>query len=142
MAIRLLDTIACRRPVAAAGTYDDPDSRVCLQAAWTRDAQFQEAVQHTLTYSNIPGASATFAFHGKAITYVFTRASNRGIADVFVDGKLKDRVDLYSPETKWKSRTRYECAGGGAHVIQIRISGERNARACDSFVDLDALIVE
>jgi hypothetical protein len=137
-----LDTIACRRPVAAAGTYDDPDSRVCLQAAWTRDTQFQEAVEHTLTYSNIPGASATFAFHGNAITYVFTRASNRGIADVFVDGRLKDRVDLYSPETIWKSRSRYECAGAGAHVIQIRITGERNARACDSFVDLDALIVE
>jgi hypothetical protein len=40
------------------------------------------------------------------------------------------------------SRTRYECLGEGTHVIQIRVTGARNPRACDSFVDLDALIVE
>ena len=136
------DPIAGRRPVAPPGTYDDPDSRICLHAAWTRDTQFADADRHTLTYSNIPGASATFAFHGEAITYVYTRAANRGIAEVFVDGQLKDRADLYSPKTSWRSRTRYECLGPGAHVIQIRVTGEHNSRACDSFVDLDALIVE
>jgi len=136
------DPVAGSRPSAPPGRYDDPDSRICLNAAWTRDTQFQEADRHTLTYSNIPGASASFAFHGNAITYVHTRASNRGIAEVFVDGRLKDRADLYSPKTEWMSRTRYECLGDGAHVIQIRVTGARNPRACDSFVDLDALIVE
>jgi hypothetical protein len=136
------DPVAGRRPMAPPGTYDDPDSRICLYAAWTRDTQFAEANQHTLTYSNIPGASASLAFQGNAITYVHTLAANRGIAEVFVDGRLKDRADLYSPNTIWRSRTRYECLGPGAHVIQIRVTGERNSRACDSFVDLDALIVE
>jgi hypothetical protein len=137
-----LDPVAGQRPMAPPGTYDDPDSRICLHAAWTRDTQFAEADRHTLTYSNIPGASASLAFHGNAITYVHTRAANRGIAEVFVDGRLKDRADLYSPNTIWRSQTRYECLGPGAHVIQIRVTGERNSRACDSFVDLDALIVE
>jgi hypothetical protein len=137
-----LDPVVTSRPAAPPGTYDDPDSRICLHAAWTRDTQFPDADRHTLTYSNIPGASASLAFHGTAITYVHTRASNRGIAEVFVDGRLKDRADLYSPNTIWRSRTRYECLGAGAHVIQIRVTGERNSHACDSFVDLDALIVE
>jgi hypothetical protein len=136
------DPVAGSRPSAPPGRYDDSDSRICLNAAWTRDTQFQDADRHTLTYSNLAGASASFAFHGNAITYVHTRASNRGIAEVFVDGRLKERADLYSPNTEWRSRTRYECLGDGAHVIQIRVSGARNPRACDSFVDLDALIVE
>jgi hypothetical protein len=135
------ESLATPRAVPA-GTYDDPDSRICLHAAWTRDTQFQNAERHTLTYSNIPGASASLSFQGNAVTYIHTLATNRGIAEVFVDGRLKERVDLYSPVTVWKSRTRYECLGAGAHVIQIRVTGEHNARACDSFVDLDALIVE
>jgi hypothetical protein len=137
-----LDAVPTPQPAAPPGRYDDPDSRICLHAAWTRDTQFPDADQHTLTYSNIPGASASLAFNGTAITYVHTRASNRGIAEVFVDGRLKDRADLYSPNTIWRSRARYECLGAGAHVIQIRVTGERNSHACDSFVDLDALIVE
>jgi hypothetical protein len=107
-----------------------------------RDTQFQDADRHTLTYSNIPGASASLTFRGNAITYVHTRAANRGIAEIFVDGRLKERADLYSPNTEWKSRTRYDCLGDGAHVIQIRVTGAHNPRACDSFVDLDSLIVE
>ncbi len=136
------DPVAGRRPVAPAGTYDDSDSRICLHAAWTRDTQFVDADRHTLTYSNIPGASASFAFRGDAITYVYTRAANRGVAEVFVDGQLKDRADFYSANTLWRSRTRYEGLGPGAHVIQIRVTGEHNSRACDSYVDLDALVVE
>uniref|UniRef100_Q01T36 4-amino-4-deoxy-L-arabinose transferase and related glycosyltransferases of PMT family-like protein n=1 Tax=Solibacter usitatus (strain Ellin6076) TaxID=234267 RepID=Q01T36_SOLUE len=124
------------------GTYDDPDSRICLHAAWTRDTQFPDADRHTLTYSNVTGASLSLTFQGDAITYVYTRAFNRGIAEIFVDGRLKDRPDLYSADTRWKSRTRYECLGPGTHVIQIRVTGEHNPRACDSFIDLDSLIIE
>jgi len=137
-----LDPVVTPWAAAPPGTYDDPDSRICLHAPWTRDTQFSDADQHTLTYSNIPGASASLTFHGNAITYVHTLAPNRGFAEVFVDGLLKDRADLYSPKTVWRSRTRYECLGAGTHVIQIRVTGERNSRAADCFVDLDALIVE
>jgi 4-amino-4-deoxy-L-arabinose transferase-like glycosyltransferase len=130
------------RTAAPPGTYDDPDPRICLHAAWTRDTQFPDAAQHTLTYSNIPGASASFTFRGDAITYVQTRAANRGIAEIYVDGRLKDRADLYSLNTVWRNRARYDGLGPGAHVLQIRVTGQRNPRASDCFVDLDTLIVE
>lgn len=125
-----------------AGAYDDADPRVRLLDPWTRDPQFQDAYRHTLTYSDIPGASATLAFSGDAITYVYTRASNRGIAEVRIDGQLKDEIDLYAPATAWQSRRRYGELGPGAHVLEIRVTGQRNSRATGCFVDLDALIVE
>ncbi len=107
-----------------------------------RDTQFPEPYQHTLTYSNIPGATISLAFVGTAVTYVYTRARNRGIAEVVVDGVPKGRIDLYSAATVWQSRTKFRGLGPGRHVIQIRVTGEHNPQANDGFVDLDALIVE
>jgi hypothetical protein len=129
-------------PAVPPGAYDDADSRIRLLAPWVHDPQFQDAYLHTLTYSNIPDASISLAFNGSAITYVYTRASNRGIAEVSVDGRLKGRVDLYAPNTAWKSRQRYAGLDPGRHVIEIRITGQRNPQSAGSFVDLDALIVE
>ena len=133
---------ASAEPRVPTGTYDDADPRIRLREPWTRDPQFQDAYSHTLTYSNVPGASASLAFGGGAITYLYTRASNRGIAEVWIDGSLKDRLDLYASDTAWKSRRRYAGLGSGAHVIEIRVTGDRNPRAVGSFVDVDALIVE
>jgi hypothetical protein len=130
------------RAVVPPGRYDDPDPRINLNAAWTRDTQFPDASQHTVSYSNIPGASVSLAFEGNAITYVYTRASNRGIAEVFIDGARKDRLDLYSPRTVWRSQSRYEGLGAGEHVIEIRVTGERNPLARDCFADIDGLVVE
>src|SRR5262249_38010786 len=123
------------------GMYDDMDPRIALHLPWVRDMQFQEAYRHTLTYTNIPDASICFTFTGNSITYLYTRASNRGIAEVWIDDRLKDRVDLYAPDTQWKSRTTYSALGPGAHTIRIRVTGQRSRKSSDCFVDLDAIIV-
>jgi len=124
------------------GAYDDADPRIVLHAPWVRDTQFQEAYRHTLTYTNIPDASISSTFTGSSITYVYTRAPNRGIAEVMIDGLIRDRLDLYAPETEWASRTTYSALGSGTHVIKIRVTGQRSSHASDCFVDLDSVIVE
>jgi hypothetical protein len=129
-------------PVIPPGTYDDTDSRIALHAPWVRDTQFQEAYRHTLAYTNIPGASISFAFTGRAITYIYTRAHNRGIAEVWIDDELKDRLDLYAPDTEWKRRTTYYALGSGIHMVRIRVTGQRSLQASDCFVDLDAVTIE
>jgi hypothetical protein len=136
------DSAAVPRDPVPPGRYDDADPRIALNAAWTRDTQFPDADQHTVSYSNIPGASASLAFHGNAITYMYTRASNRGIAEVWIDGVREDRLDLYSLRTVWRSQSRYDGLGAGEHIIEIRVTGERDPRATDCFVDLDGLAVE
>ncbi len=128
--------------VVPAGTYDDADPRIALHAPWAQDTQFPEPYRHTVTYSNIPGASISLAFTGDSMTYVYTRAHNRGIAEVWIDGRLKDRLDLYAPDTEWERRTTYGALGPGTHVFCIRVTGQRSPQASDSFVDLDALVVK
>lgn len=124
------------------GTYDDADPRMHLSKPWTHDPQFQEAECHTLTYSNIPGASASLTFRGNAVTYVYTRAMNRGIVEVWIDGKPKGHVDLYGPQTVWRCQHKVEALGDGVHRIELRVTGQRNPAASGTYVDLDALIVE
>jgi hypothetical protein len=123
------------------GMYDDTDSRIVLHAPWMRDTQFQETYGHTLTYSNIPGASIGFRFTGTSLTYVYTRASNRGIAEVWIDERLMDRLDLYAPETKWRSRSTYDALGPGTHTVRIRVTGQHSPQSSDCFVDLDGILV-
>jgi hypothetical protein len=138
----LAEPVAAPQAPVPPGLYDDPDPRIHLNAAWTRDPQFPDAENHTLTYSNIPGASASLAFHGSAITYVYTRAPNRGIAEVFIDGRLHGRADLYFPGVLWRSQTKYGNLGAGEHLMEVRVTGDRNPRAKDCFIDLDAFVVE
>jgi hypothetical protein len=123
------------------GVYDDMDSRIALHAPWVRDTQFQETYGHTLTYSNVPGASICFRFTGTSLTYVYTRANNRGIAEVWIDDRLMDRLDLYASQTKWGSRTTYNALGPGTHTVRIRVTGQHARQSRDCFVDLDGILV-
>ena len=88
-----------------AGIYDNTDSSIRYTGAWTLDNKFEEAADGTIVYSNNPGDSFRFRFQGSEISWVYTKAFNRGMAVVLIDGEKKETVDLYSPETHWQSRT-------------------------------------
>ncbi|MGH9613490.1 MAG: discoidin domain-containing protein, partial [Bryobacteraceae bacterium] len=124
------------------GAYDDADSQLIWQGLWSHDTQFPDAAQHTVSYSNIPGSSVSLAFTGDEVVYVYTRARNRGIAEAWIDGLSRGRVDLYSTDTRWQSRTNFAGLGPGRHVIEIRVTGDKVAAASDSFADLDEFIVK
>ncbi|HML18557.1 MAG TPA: hypothetical protein VK419_16115, partial [Bryobacteraceae bacterium] len=76
------------------------------------------------------------------ITYVYTKARNRGVAEVWIDAHLKSRVDLFSPDTQWQRQTVFDGLEPGPHIIEVRVSGQRNPASVDYFVDLDRFIVQ
>ena len=127
---------------ATPGTYDDFDPSILLTGAWERDDAFEQAFEHTVSYTATPGAEIRFAFEGHELTYVFTRASNRGTAAVSIDGAAKGTIDLYSVEPEWQSSARFTGLGEGRHLLVIRATGERRAASTGNFVDLDALRVK
>jgi len=105
--------------------------RIVYTGAWTR-GRFPEASHGTVTYTGVPGASFRFPFTGTEVTYVYTKAFNRGAAEIMIDGISQGRVDLYSQAIVWQSATRFRCAGPGPHLLEVRNTGR-------SFIDLDAL---
>ena len=129
------------RPLAP-GTHDDSEPRIEYSGAWLHDKQFTEPVGQTVSYSGVAGDALRFTFEGRGITYVFTRAANRGIGEVWIDGRLARRVNLYAPTTVWQSSVRMAGRSAGPHTFELRVTGRKDSRASGTSVDLDAVIVE
>src|SRR5204862_5200433 len=60
------------------GLYDDFNPAIVMRGDWTRDETFETADRHTISYTDAPGAEVLFAFTGRSLTYVYTKAPNRG----------------------------------------------------------------
>lgn len=128
-------------PEAIPGLYDDTSSHFSFYGPWTRDTQFIEPLFHTLIYTDRPAAYFRFAFVGTEVTYVYTKASNRGIARLTIDGKEIAEVDLYSPATVWQARSTIRNLPRGRHVLRVEILDRKNPSASGRFVDVDGLEV-
>ena len=128
--------------VVSRGFYDDFDPALIYRGDWTKDTTFTQADRSTISWSDIPRAEAQIVFEGKALTYVYTKALNRGIAEVLIDGASQATLDLYSADTQWQSRTRFCCFAAGRHVAVIRVTGQANPKSQGRFVDLDSFTVE
>jgi hypothetical protein len=121
------------------GTYDDFDPSMRFRGVWTRSHGFTGPYRHTISYSDATGAEAAFAFEGTALTYVFTKAFNRGIASLSIDG-VAHEIDLYAPVPQWQERLEFCCFPPGSHLVVLRATGRKRPEAKDAYIDLDAFI--
>jgi hypothetical protein len=124
------------------GRYDDTDPRLEYSGAWFLDTQFPQSSGATLHYSRRAGDTVRFGFEGTEVRYHFTRAANRGIAEIRIDGRLARRVNLYARDTAWQAAERVAGLAAGVHAWELRVTGEKDARSDGTFVDLDAVVIE
>ncbi|MGA3024234.1 MAG: glycosyltransferase [Bryobacteraceae bacterium] len=130
-------------PVGALGpgVYDEMEPHIIFNGVWTHDSRFPATYRGTITYAQLAGSEARFAMVGTGFRYVYTRAGNRGEADILVDGHLRTTVDLYSPAVQWQAKTTIADLSPGHHDVIIRVAHRKNARASGYFIDLDAIEV-
>ena len=124
------------------GFYDDFDPALLFRGDWTKSTDFDGPDRHTISWADAAGAEVQVEFEGKALTYTYTKAPNRGIALVAVDGVDQGTVDLYSPKIEWQSHTRFCCFAAGRHVAVVRVAGRADPRSTGKFIDLDSFTVE
>ncbi len=136
-----LRTAPARSAVLSPGTYDDLDPRIAYAGRWD-SGRFSAAANGSITYSDDPGDLFRVPFEGTRITWVYTKAFNRGLAEVRLDGVPAGVIDLYSKEPSWQARASFGAPGAGPHVLEVRALGTKNAAATDCFIDLDELVVE
>jgi hypothetical protein len=129
-------------PFAPGRRYDDTEERIQYTGSWLHDLQFPESSGQSITYSEKPGNQFRIDFTGSAITYIFTEALNRGIAEVRIDNRPPVRINQYSRQTLWQSARRFDGLDPGSHSVEVRVSGEKDPRSSGVFVDLDAFEVE
>ncbi len=124
------------------GLHDDMDARIEYSGPWLHDPQFKQPVKGTVSYSDHAGDYMRVWFEGRALTVLYTAAANRGIGEVWIDGKRAATVNEYSGETKWQSSVRVDDFVPGVHKLEIRVTGQKDERSAGGFVDLDALKIE
>ena len=123
------------------GLYDDFDPAIVFDGPWVQDQGWPQAHAHTLTYTDSPGATIRFAYDGGLLSFIYTKAMNRGMADVFIDGVDRGTVDLYSPQTTWESRSLYKLSRG-RHLAVVTVLPDKNPKSSGRFVDLDSFMVQ
>ena len=118
---------------------DDTSWTIAYSGDWSH-GDFDKAWNATLTYSDDPGASARFSFDGTELRYVYSKAFNRGLAAITIDGVAKGVLDLYSPAIEWQSSTTFGGLQPGHHTVEIRVTGQHNPASDGAYVDIDALL--
>ncbi len=121
------------------GQWDDLDDRIGYIGRWLHDRQFPQSSGHSLTYSGDPGDTFAFKFTGSKIVYIYTKAANRGRALVLIDGHEAARIEMYSAEIQWQTRTVFEKLGSGAHTFEVRVLEDKDARSAGRAVDVDGI---
>jgi len=123
------------------GVYDDFDPALRFHGLWTRSREFKGPYRNSISYTNIPRAEVTFAFQGQSLTYVYSKASNRGLARIEIDG-VAHEIDLYSPKVQWQTRTEFCCLVPGRHLVVLRATGEKPPQSLGVYIDLDSFIAK
>ena len=92
-----------------------------------------------MTYTNDPTAVARFSFEGTEVRYWYTKAFNRGLAAIIIDGISKGTVDLYSPTIEWQTSSLFGGLSPGRHVVEVHATGRHDSASTDAYIDIDAL---
>jgi hypothetical protein len=122
-----------------ADAVDDTNPAVVYSGTWTAGA-FAPAFRGTVTFSDRRGAAARFSFEGAELQYIYTKAPNRGIALVSIDGSPRGTVDLYDPQIIWQARSVFGGLKPGPHQAEIQVLGRHDPSSSGDFVDIDALV--
>ncbi|KAA1469197.1 copper radical oxidase [Dentipellis sp. KUC8613] len=124
-----------------AKSYDSSSPFVHYSGKWT-DSYSSGYVGHSLKSTTRAKASVSFTFTGTGIEWFGNTDKRHGVAHVFVDGQLVDKVDAYGSVARKQQRIFWSFGlPYGKHTIKIVNSGNKNRRATGTVLDLDAFVV-
>lgn len=139
LVLALLSTLPGRSDTEIYTIYDDQSSSIVYSGSWqSASSGFPNAWLGSEHYTNVQGDTASLAFNGASITYVYAMHNNRGIANIYIDNVLKEQVSLYIAPgipTAWQMSKTYTVPAGN-HTIEV----EKNPTS--GYIDLDRLIVD
>jgi hypothetical protein len=116
---------------------DDRDGSITYAGA-VAQVSASGPLLNTLTVLDGAGESMSFTFTGRKYGIQVRRGPTSGFADVFLDGVLARRVDLYSAQTGDRMFLHQASTTPGPHTVEVRWTGVRNAAATGSVIAIDA----
>lgn len=130
-------------PTGTITRIEQDDARIAYTGTWFVNTS--TSANHSggsAQLSTDAGATATLTFTGTTITWIGLKDPWSGMANVFIDGVLRNTVDTYSATEL--DHTVIDTEAGlapGAHTIQIVVTGTGDASAAQAWVWVDAFDV-
>lgn len=130
-----------------AGTVEDysvyveqDDTRLYSDPAWFTINN--ASLSGTSMRKAVSNGSTYVTFRGTSIDMISLKSPRYGIAKVTVDGGTPSYVDLYAPESEWKSVV-WSATGlsDTLHTVEIAWTGTKNPAATEAEVNVDALVI-
>ncbi len=118
---------------AGAGTYDDADGHWIYSGTWRYYAG-SGPLSNTLHYTDGIGDSAELRFNGASFVLTYTKANNRGLIDVYVDGVKAGTINAYSASTLWQQIWTSQVYPAGEHTVRLVHAGNSG-----TYIDVDAI---
>jgi sugar lactone lactonase YvrE len=126
--------------VPLSGAYDDRDARIAYTGTWGQNAG--PFLNGTQSYSNTPGATASFLFSGTQVSYLYISNANRGYAQISIDGAVvTPQLDEYSSTLRPNQIVTYSNLANGVHILTVTVLGQHNGQTSDSYVSMDGFWV-
>lgn len=117
-------------------SFDERSSAVVYSGTWKR-ARHQGYGGDHVRYATEAGATATFTFTGRKVTWYGPLGATRGEANVYIDGTLVKTVDQFDQDFDARAVTfKKAWKTAGAHTLTIEVvgTGDHPMVAIDEFV--------
>lgn len=112
-------------------------SSPALTYGW-RTAAKTQASGGSYQVERLEGATATYTFTGRSVTWFTATGPAQGKASVSIDGRHFGTFDQYAGHASFRVARAFTGLERGAHAITIRVLGTGSAAASDSQVVVDA----
>lgn len=128
-------------PTATLDARNEAHASIAYTGTWNT-ASNPQFFGGAAAFASAAGARATISFTGTSVAWATSRGSNRGIAEVWLDGVRLATIDLFSPTTRVR-QIMFARNGltNSAHTLEIRVLGTRNDASTGTRVDVDAFVI-
>jgi hypothetical protein len=121
--------------------YEETDAAILYSGDWYSDRHPGHS-GGAVTFTDAPGARASFVFTGTAVRWVGYRDEWSGIADVYVDGILREEIDTYSsPGQEQAEILMIRGLAPAAHTLVVEATGRSRPESGGAWIWVDAFDV-
>lgn len=123
---------------ATSAVFEQDDARIKYTGTWTSGTGSVHSGGSYL-YSKAAGATVTFRFKGKTVSWIGPKGPSYGHAEVSVDGVKQPLVSQYAPAVSYQ-QTVWRASGlsDAEHTVTIRVTGTKDAASAGTIVVADA----
>jgi hypothetical protein len=132
-----VDAFAVDIATVGAGVYDNTHTQIRYFGTWADSTYTPGTYGNSLKISNVAQSGFRFTFTGDEITYIYSMHANRGKAAITIDGVNKGYIDQYSSDLRRQIGKTFSGLGPGVHILNVVVTGTKNASSSDYYVDLN-----